>query len=177
MKTKITSIVAIIFFGIGSALAQGSITEGMTPSIVSVNGLNVWGEYTQVQVISLLGTPTTYSDKVVVDEDSFSTRVQTYFYAEQTVFIFYDQRLVQFDIQTDPFSLDGFVKVGDPITKIDSFLQSIGSTNFDFKTSPTLGAYVDVFFTSGENGSIRFYYHGTASSGSIHRITFNTDFL
>ena len=168
---------SIIVLNIGSVLAQASITEGMTPSIVNINGLNVWGEYTQSQVISLLGTPTTYTDEMVVDEDSISTRVQTYKYTEQTIFIFYNQRLVIFDIQTPFFSPNNAVKVGDSYMKIYNFLNAIGSSNFNFDISSVLGTYVDVFFPSGEHGSITFYYQVDILLGNpISRITFDTGF-
>ena len=119
MINKLITVFLFLIVGISSAIGQLPV-KGQP---IDMNGLNLYGQYTKVQVIAKLGQPTDYySYKSDID------MIGEVYYYGKSEFIFNNNGWIsEVHAEDNRFKfLGGYLSVGDNIEK----LRKLGETNY-----------------------------------------------
>lgn len=92
------------------ALAQAIVKDAIV-----INGLQVGEKYTREQLVQALGVPTKIQEPAEFDE---YPNAYTYFYGKD-YFHWIDGEFYGFALYSTAFQVNGLIRVGLPITKID----------------------------------------------------------
>lgn len=109
---KITFILlaSVVWGRIEEVPAQSPVKDAIT-----VEGLIVGNHYSEQQIIEALGQPTKAD---LPSEDDVYLNAYTYHYGKDRVYRI-DGELYGFDLRTSKFLINGLIKVGDNISKVD----------------------------------------------------------
>lgn len=101
-------VFAVLFWMLGCA-------QSPKYDAITVNNLQVGEHYTQEQFLQALGTPTK-----IVPPQEFDEYVNAYtYYFGEDRFFWIDGEFYGFDLHTSKFAVNGLIKIGDHISKID----------------------------------------------------------
>lgn len=90
-------------------------SPGIVKDAISVNGLRVGEKYTNAYFVSVLGTPTKVDTPSKTDEYE---NAYTYYYGKDRFYLIGNE-FYGFDLWTSAFAVNGLIRVGDNISKID----------------------------------------------------------
>jgi hypothetical protein len=92
---------------------------------IKVNNLEIGQVYTDTQIRSSLGTPT--SIRLPSPNDDEAQNITVYMYNENA-FLFMDGEFISFGLRDTTFSVNGFLKVGDSMTKLNQMAGVLTTT-------------------------------------------------